>query len=92
MVIVTMIHRSDLVIKSKATALEFYKGVKKCILIPYTEDKVIRIEPDNFFSVVPIECVTDGSAAFIPSVYDDGGIRAFRYRKYINAYLRKDDE
>lgn len=91
MITVTMIHKADLVIKSKETALEFYKGIKHCILIPYTEDKVIRIEPGNFFSVIPIQCVKDGSAALIPSVYDDGGIRAFRYRKYINAYLRKDD-
>ena len=87
---VTCIFRGNLLITSKATALEFYKGVRSCILIPYTKDKLIRIEPGNLFSVISTESVKDGSAAFIPSVYDDDGIRAYRYRKYINAYLKED--
>ena len=91
---ISMIHRSDLIINSKETAIEFYKGVKSCILIPYTVDKVqvIRIEPGNLFSVIPAKSVKDGSAPFIPNIYDEDGTLAYRYRKYINAYLRKDDE
>lgn len=89
---VSMIYRADLVIKSKETALEFYKGVRSCILIPYTVDKVqvIRIEPGNLFSVIPANSVKDGSAPFIPSLKDEDGSLAYRYRKYINAYLKED--
>ncbi len=92
MMTVACIFRSDLRINSKQTALEFYKGVKSCILIPYTVDKVqvIRIEPGNLFSVIPAKSVKDGSAPFIPSLHDEDGSLAYRYRKYINAYLKED--
>jgi hypothetical protein len=89
---IACIFRSDLRITSKETALEFYKGVKSCILIPYTVDgvQVIRVEPDNLFSVIPVKSIKDGSAPFIPSLRDEDGSLAYRYRKYINAYLKKD--
>lgn len=89
---VTMIHRSDLVITSKETALEFYNGVKSCILIPYTEKSVIRIEPNNQFSIISKTAISSGTAWMIPSVYDDDGSIAYRHRKYINAYLRRGEE
>lgn len=88
---ITMIYRSDLVITSKATALEFYKGIRSTVIIPYNDDYVLRIEPNKCFSIIAKESVKNGTAWMIPSVCDDDGIRAFRYRKYINAYLRKDD-
>ena len=88
---ISMIHRADLVITSKETALEFYKGVKSCILIPCNRSYVIRVEPGNLFSVIPTEAIKDGSATFMANVCDEDGILAYRYRKYINAYLRKDD-
>ena len=91
MITVTMIHRSDLVIKSKEDALEFYKDVKSCILIPYIGDVQIRIEPGKHIGFVSKEEIKNGTAAFIPNFYDPDGITAYRHRKYINAYLRKDD-
>ncbi len=88
--IISMIHRADLVINSKETALEFYKGVKSCVLIPCNSSYYIRVEPNNLIAVVPAEAVKDETAWMIPNVADDGSM-AYRYRKYINAYLRKDD-
>ena len=87
---ITRIHRGDLVIKSRATAQEFYKGIKACILIPYTEGQYIRIEPDNLIGFVSKEDVKKGTAAFIPNFYDEDGSIAYQNRKYINAYLRKE--
>lgn len=92
MITVTMIHKANLVIKSKETAREFYKGVKSCILIPYTEDMVIRVEPGNLIGFVSKEDVRNGNATFVPNFSDYSCDIAYRYRKYINAYLRKDDE
>ena len=89
---VTMIHRSDLVITSKATALEFYKGIRSTVIIPYNDTYVLRIEPNQCFSVIAKASIADGTAWMTPSVVDLDGIRAFRYRKYINAYLRRGDE
>jgi hypothetical protein len=82
--------RANLKIISKETALEFYKGVKSVILIPFSEDQKIRIEPDQHFSLIPTESVRDGSAVFIPSLYDEDGMIAYCYRKYINSWLEKD--
>lgn len=87
--IVAMIHRSDLVVKSKDTALEFYDGVKSCILIPYTAKSMIRVEPNRQFSIIPKSAIKDETAWMIPSVHDDDGGIAYRHRKYINAYLNK---
>ena len=86
--IVVSLFRSDLVIRSRETALEFYKGVKSCILIPYTEDMVIRVEPGNLIGIVSKEDVSNGYATFVPNLRDDDGGIAYRYRKYINAYLK----
>ena len=87
---VTMIHRSDLVITSKETALEFYKGIRSTIIIPYNDTYSLRIEPDKHFSIIARESIKGETAWMIPSIVDDGGIRAYRYRKYINAYLRRE--
>lgn len=92
MIIVTQIHRSDLVIKSKETALEYYKGIKHCILIPYIGDVLIRVEPGNLIGFISKEEAQNGQATFIPNFCDEDGDIAYRHRKYINAYLRKDDE
>lgn len=89
--IITRIHRSDLIINSKATAQEFYKGVKSCILIPYIEDMMIRIEPDNLIGFVSKEAIKNGIAPFIPNIHDKDGSIAYQHRKHINAYLRKDE-
>lgn len=88
---ITRIHRGSLVVKDKATAQEFYKGVKACILIPYTEDMMIRIEPDNLIGFVQKEAIQRGTASFIPNFHDEDGSMAYKLRKYINAYLRKDE-
>lgn len=91
MIIVTQIHRSDLVIESKETALEFYKGIKHCILIPSTPSLLIRVEPGNLIGFISEEEAQNGKARFIPNFRDDDGSIAYRHRRYINAYLRKDD-
>ena len=89
---ITRIHRAGLIIKSRETAQEFYKGVKACILIPYIDGHYIRVEPDNLIRFVSKEDVKNGTAAFIPNFHDEDGSMAYQYRKYINAYLRKDYE
>lgn len=88
---ITRIHRGSLVVKDKATAQEFYKGIRACILIPYMEDMMIRIEPDNLIGFVSKEDVKTGRATFIPNFSDEDGCIAYKYRKFINAYLRKDE-
>ena len=90
--IVTMIHRSDLRIRSKADALKFYEGVKACTLIPYTKDGVLvlRVEPNNCISVVSKIAISHGDAWMWPSTHDTDGSIAYRYRKVINAYLARE--
>ena len=89
MTYITAVHRSDLRITSKATALEFYEGIRACVLIP-CDTHVIRIEPNRCFTVFHRDNLTAGKAWMIPSVVDDDGIRAYRYRKYINAWLTRE--
>lgn len=84
------IHRAGLGVTSKETALEFYNGVRGCILIPFEDDTMIRVEQGNLIGFVPKADIKSGRAAFIPNVRDTDGSIAYRHRKYINAYLRSE--
>ena len=86
--IISRIHRSGLVVNSKETAQEFYKGIKSCILIPHEEDMLIRVEPNNLIGFVSKADVKNGAATFVPNFHDEDGSIAYRHRKYINAYLK----
>lgn len=88
--IILSVFRADLRITSKQTAMEFYKGVKSVILIPFDGCQMLRIEPDCHISLIPKESIKDGSALFFPSYRDEDGTFAYGWRKYINAYLRKE--
>ena len=88
---ITMVYRSDLRIRSKADALEFYDCIKACTLIPYNDTYKLRIEPNRCFSVISKQAIADGTAWMHPSTYDEDGTLAYNYRKYINAYLKKED-
>ena len=88
---VTMIYRSGLRIRSKADALEFYDCIKACTIIPYNDVYVIRVEPNRCFSVISKQSVAEGKAWMMPSICDDDGTRAYRYRKYINAYIGRNE-
>lgn len=88
---ITMIYRSNLRIRSKADALELYDCVKACTIIPYNDTYSIRLEPDRHFSIVSKQTIAKGDAWMIPSVYDDDGTLAYNYRKYINAFLKRDE-
>jgi hypothetical protein len=76
-------------ITSKKSALEFYKCVKHCMVIPYTDEYVLRIEPDNCFTVISKYSIQKGEAWMIPSFKDQDGKLAYNYRKYINAWLTR---
>ena len=80
---------SSLRINSKKDALKFYSCVKHCFTIPYNDTYVLRIEPDNCFTVISKQTVRAGDAWMIPSVRDADGVLAYRYRKYINAWLSR---
>jgi len=80
---------SSLRITSKKTALDFYKCVKHCFVIPYNDAYVLRIEPDNCFSVISKETIRRGNAWMVPSFRDQDGKLAYNYRKYINAWLNR---
>lgn len=84
------VFRANLRVVSKETALEFYKGIRSVILIPYDKGQKIRVEPGQHISVVPDDTVKNGSAIFIPSFHDEDGTLAYYYRKYINRYLEKE--
>ena len=81
------IFRSDLRVTSKSSALEFYKGVKSVILIPFDKKDSLRIEPGRHISLVSNASIRNGSAPFVPALYDEDGTLAYRNRKHINAYL-----
>lgn len=80
---------ANLRITSKKSALDFYKCVKHCFTIPYTDDFVLRIEPDNCFTVISKRSIQIGEAWMIPSIKDADGTLAYNYRKYINAWLNR---
>lgn len=81
------VFRSSLRIRSKANALEFYDCVKHCMTIPYCDEYVIRVEPNNLISVVSKEDIKNGFAWAVPNLKDEDGSIAYSYRKYINAWL-----
>lgn len=81
------VFKAGLRVTSKATALEFYKGVKHVILIPYDRETYIRVEPGCCISLVSKKDVAEGTAPFVPALRDDDGSKAYALRKYINAYL-----
>ena len=81
------VFRSDLRVTSESSALEFYKGVKSVILIPFDKEDSLRVEPGQHISLVPNVSIRNGSAPFVPALYDEDGTLAYQNRKYINAYL-----
>ena len=81
------VFKADFRVTSKATALEFYKGVNSVILMPLDKNNRLRVEPDQHISTVSAESTRAGNAPFIPLLRDEDGSLAFQYRKYINAYL-----
>lgn len=83
------VFRADLRVTSKATALEFYKGVKSVILVPCDRDTYIRVEPNCHISFVGKKDIVSGTAPFIPALHDEDGSKAYELRKHINAYLCK---
>lgn len=85
--VVQGVFKSNLRVTSKATALEFYKGVKSVILIRMNQKDTLRVEPGQHISVVQNVSIRNGSAPFVPSFFDEDGSLAYRNRKYINAYL-----
>ncbi len=82
------IFKHNLRVVSKEKALEFYKGVRSVILLPYSKTQHLRIEPGQHISLIPTKSIKDGSAAFIPSLFDEDGTIAYHYRKFINEYLK----
>lgn len=87
---ISLVLPAGLRIRSKKDAMTFYKGVKSCILIPFTDEADIRIEPGNHFSFLQKDNIRRGMAWAIPSYCDPEGQLAYMYRKYINAYLKED--
>ena len=79
---------ASLRVDSKANALRFYDCVKHIILIETEPGWRLRIEPGNLISEVSLHDIRTGVATFVPNLRDDDGSIAYRYRKYINAYLR----
>jgi hypothetical protein len=79
---------ANLVIRGKEDAKRFYACVKSVHLIPYNRHYLLRIEPNNCFTVIAADTLALGLAWMIPSTCDEDGTLAFNYRKYINAWLR----
>lgn len=82
------IFKRGFTITTKASVAEFYKCIKSVNLIPYDNESVIRVEPDAHFSIVSKKAISDGTAPFVPAFKDDDGSMAYKYRKYINTWLR----
>lgn len=87
---ITMFHRASLRITSKATALEFYEGVRDTACIPCEGEWLIRVEPGNLIGFITKEDLRAGRAWATPNLHDPDGAIAYRYRKYINAYLNRE--
>jgi len=85
--IIQGVFRNGLRITSKEKALEFYNGVKSVILIQYGRNHRLRIEPGQLISLVSVESINNDTALLTPSLYDEDGTLAYKYRKHINAYL-----
>lgn len=92
------VFRSDLQITSREKALEFLKCIKCVHLIPAGRYPVgdrfvlvfIRVEPGNHISRITSDELEKGIAWATPSMYDPYGNIAYKWRKYINAWLRGD--
>lgn len=92
------VFKSNLQITSREKALEFHKCVKCIHLIPAgivrDGDRnirvFIRVEPGYHISRITSEDLEKGIAWAVPSLYDPHGAIAYRWRKYINAWLRRD--
>lgn len=78
---------ANLRIRSKADAIKFYGCIKHCVIIPYSDDMVIRVEPNNLISTVLKSDIKNGFAWAVPNLKDEDGSIAYSYRKYINAWL-----
>lgn len=95
---VLSVFRGDLQITDREKALEFYRCVKSVILIPAgvyrdTDSTIrifIRVEPGCLISRITSDEIEKGTACFTPSLYDPYGNICYRWRKYINAWLRGD--
>ena len=81
---------ASLRVTSREKALEFYGCIKHCVLIPYSEDMVIRVEPNRLIGFVSKEDLQKGVAMFVPNLSDEDGKIAYENRKYINAWLKGD--
>lgn len=89
---ISVCFKQGLRITSREKALEFYKGVFSCILIPIGETGyLLRVEPHKQIGIITQEDIEKGTAPFIANVTDYDGRLAFHYRKAINQYL-KDQE
>lgn len=92
------VFKSDLQITSREKALEFLRCVKCVHLIPagFVRDGerairiFIRVEPGYHISKITSDEVEQGIAWATPSLYDPYGNIAYKWRKYINAWLRRD--
>lgn len=83
------VYPANLRVRSKADALKFYGCIKHCITIPYMDDMVIRVEPNNLIGIVSKSDIRNGIAWAVPNFKDEDGSIAYRYRKYINAWLTR---
>ena len=87
------VFKGDLQITSREKALEFYRSVKCVHLIPAGYSMgvqiFIRVEPGNHISRITSDEVVSGAACFVPALYDPYGNIAYKWRKYINAWLRR---
>lgn len=92
------VFKTDLQITSKEKALEFLKCVKCVHLIPagFFRDGnrnvriFIRVEPGYHISRITSDDLERGIAWSVPSLYDPYGNICYRWRKHINAWLRRD--
>lgn len=87
--IITVCFKQGLRITNRETAVEFYKGVFHCVLIPIGETGYyIRVEPGQLIGILTEEDIRTGRATFVPNVHDPDGRLALHYRKAINQYLK----
>lgn len=92
------VFKGDLQITSREKALEFYRSVKCVHLIPAGEiqegDRIvevyIRVEPGCHISRITSDEIKQGIAWATPSLYDPYGNIAYRWRRPINAWLRRE--
>lgn len=79
-------------INSRSAALKFYKGITEKTIIPLDspyEYLSIRIYPGKRIAVVHNGDLKEGTDWLCASRFDSNGGILYRYRKYVNAYLKK---